>query len=145
MANVYQWICNDAPYIPENINTVHEQYVKNVIINQGDIRWHQYLSGLHSKIWNIAHIQWNIEAKQQNSTHLWNVNAIPAIIKLSISVWEERCTQIEKLRASAEHGTLLNKAKIYHMKYLTCRLYQHKVLTNYILQTVTSKSILTML
>ena len=103
MANIYRWICDDAPYIPENINTVHEQSVKNAIINQNNIEWHQYLRGLHSKIWNIAHIQWNIEAKQQNSTHLWNVYAIPAIINFSISIWVERCTQIKKLRALPDH------------------------------------------
>ena len=105
-------MCEDSPYIPENIKTIHEQIVKKAIIDQNDIGWHQYMRGFHSKIWNSAFIQWNNETGNKNSTHLWNEDAIPAMLTFAISVWSERCSEIKKRRVSAEHETLLNRAKI---------------------------------
>ena len=70
------------------------------------------MRGFHSKIWNSAFIQWNNETGNKNSTHLWNVDAIPAMLTFTISVWSERCSEIKKRRVSAEHETLLNRAKI---------------------------------
>ena len=40
MANIYRWVQDEAPYIPNNTNTVHEKLVIKAINDQNEIGWH---------------------------------------------------------------------------------------------------------
>ena len=118
MANLYRWIQNEAPFIPNTTTSIHEELVKKAINDQNEIGWHQFFWGLHSKFWNTAHTQWIIQSNQQNVTNIWNTFSIKHIINLSIGVWAERCIQISKKRVSAKYDALLTEAKIVLLSVL---------------------------
>ena len=111
MANIFKCMNEEDLFVPSSKKTLHEEKVKMAIEDQNLIGWHQYLRGLHSKLWNEAHIQWIIESHQQNLTHLWNIYAILNLINLSITNWAEKCIRIRKIRKSPEHESILIQAK----------------------------------